>query len=164
MYNINDVCDYVILRANADEVVPLNNLKLQKLLFYIQAWHLAFYDETFFEGKFQAWVHGPVNREIYERFRAKKFLYSDITKSDVLKPNPETAFTPDDIEHMNNILETYLPFSGMQLESLTHSEEPWIKTRRGYSSFDICEKEIDEEVIKAFYKSVLVQNEEATQN
>lgn len=164
MYDINDVCDYVILRANADEAFPINNLKLQKLLFYIQAWHLAFYDEPFFNGKFQAWVHGPVNREIYERFRAKKFLYSDITKSDVLSQDLEDTFTSDDIDHMNNVLDTYLRFSGMQLEALTHSEEPWIITRKGYSSFDICEKDIDEEIIKNYYKTILAQDEKSTKN
>jgi uncharacterized phage-associated protein len=164
MYDINDVCDFVILRANADEVIPLSNLKLQKLLFYIQAWHLAFYKEPFFKGKFQAWVHGPVNREIYERFREKKWLYSDITKSDVLRSDPETSFAVADIDHMNNVLEVYLRFTGMQLESLTHSEEPWIQTRKGYSPFALCEKEIDEELMKDFYKSIADRDEETTKN
>ena len=79
MMNVNDVVDYIILRVNADEQNVLINLKLQKLLFYTQAWHLAIHSDRLFDGEFQAWVHGPVNREIYDRFVGQgKSLYSEI--------------------------------------------------------------------------------------
>jgi len=153
MYNINDVCDYVILKAKSDEDIPLNNLKLQKLLYYIQAWHLAFYKKPFFDGKFQAWVHGPVNRIIYDRFRSTKFLYSDITKDDVLNKSCIEIFSSEDRNHIDNVLDTYLKFSGFQLEALTHSEDPWIKARKGYLSFSRCEVEIDEAIMGTYYRS-----------
>lgn len=164
MYNINDICDYVILKATSDNAATLNNLKLQKLLYYIQAWHLAFYDQPFFDGKFQAWVHGPVNRNIYDRFNAKKFLYSDITKSDVITSEPESKIAPEDREHIDNVLEIYLRYSGVQLESLTHSEQPWIKARKGYSHYEYCENVIDEEEMKAFYKTLVNDEKEATKS
>jgi len=153
MYNINDVCDFVILRAKSDEDIPLNNLKLQKLLYYIQAWHLAFYDEPFFNGKFQAWVHGPVNREIYNRFRDTKYLYSEITKRDVINPNCSDLIDVEDRNHINNVLDTYLQFSGVQLESWTHNEPPWLFARKGYSSVHSCEVELDEDIMKKYFKS-----------
>lgn len=58
MQNLHAVCDYIICRVRMAEA-GLNHLKLQKLMFYVQAWNLAFYGETLFCGKFQAWVHGP---------------------------------------------------------------------------------------------------------
>ena len=80
--NINDVCDYIILQlSEAGEY--LNNLKLHKLLYYVQAWHLAFYGERLFDGGFQAWIHGPVNREIYDRFKETKSLYSEVDENDI---------------------------------------------------------------------------------
>ena len=153
MNNINDVCDFVILRAKSDEDIPLNNLKLQKLLYYVQAWHLAFYDSPFFNGKFQAWVHGPVNREIYDRFRSTKYLYSEITVRDVINPNCVESLDVEDRNHINNVLDTYLQFSGIQLESMTHNEIPWLFARQGYSSVHSCEVELDENIMKKYFKS-----------
>ena len=82
-YNINTVADYIILRLTSDEENTLINLKLQKLLYYLQAWSLGINNERFLNCKFEAWVHGPVCRELYNRFRASKTLYSFISKDDV---------------------------------------------------------------------------------
>lgn len=153
VYNINDICDYIILSAKADEDTPLSNLKLQKVLYYIQAWHLAFYEEPFFDGKFQAWVHGPVNREIYDRFKSSKYLFSEIRSKDVLNKLCINTISSDDKDHINNVLEVYLPYSGVQLESMTHNESPWLKARKGISRLEYCENEISEDDMKAFYKS-----------
>ena len=70
MITINEVCDYIIFRLKSEGKGSLNHLKLQKLLYYVQAWHLAFYGETFsLMENFKAWIHGPVNRTIYNRFK-----------------------------------------------------------------------------------------------
>jgi hypothetical protein len=53
----------------------------------VQAWHLAFYQKPLFDGKFQAWIHGPVNREIYDRFKENKLLYSTVDCDDLLDRN-----------------------------------------------------------------------------
>jgi len=55
----NNVSDYLISFAHSTGDV-ITNLKLQKLLFYSQAWYLALKDDYIFEEDFQAWVHGPV--------------------------------------------------------------------------------------------------------
>ena len=59
--------------------------KLQKILYYAYAWTLALLNDDeehlnnrLFDSKFEAWVHGPVNREIYNRFNPAKYLYSEI--------------------------------------------------------------------------------------
>ncbi|MGH7271172.1 MAG: Panacea domain-containing protein [Polyangiaceae bacterium] len=75
MATLDDVCDYVITKAS-EARMPLNLLKLQKLVYYCQAWHLANEGHPLFDGKFQAWVHGPVSRRLYDRFRNSKNLYS----------------------------------------------------------------------------------------
>lgn len=155
MVNIHDVCDYVIKKTNADEAMPLNNLKLQKLLYYIQAWHLAFYREKFFDGSFQAWVHGPVNREIYDRFNPTKYLYSDLSGKDIKDEDFLKRIDPEDQEHIDNVLDTYLKYTGAQLETLTHKELPWIAARKGYGKFQNCEVEIDNELIQAYYSSLI---------
>ena len=87
MNSIHDIADYVILRIKTeDKYASLINLKLQKLLYYIQAWSYGINKRPFFNGDFEAWIHGPVNRDIYNRFNRTKYLYSEINIDDCIKP------------------------------------------------------------------------------
>ena len=70
MNSIHDITDYIILRVKSeDRFASLINLKLQKLLYYVQAWSYGINKKPMFDGEFEAWIHGPVNREIYNRFK-----------------------------------------------------------------------------------------------
>ena len=65
MNSIHDITDYIILRVKSeDRFASLINLKLQKLLYYVQAWSYGINKKPMFDGEFEAWIHGPVNREI----------------------------------------------------------------------------------------------------
>lgn len=152
-YPIEHITDYIIFRLKSEDDTNLSNLKLQKLLYYTQAWHLAFFGRPLFDGKFQAWIHGPVNREVFDRFKADKTLYSAIGVEDMKNPGIADLITDTDtIIHIDNVLEGYAQFSGVELEVLSHGEEPWIKARKGYSQHARCEVEIDESVMEAYYK------------
>ncbi|WP_461791563.1 Panacea domain-containing protein [Pedobacter sp.] len=155
MEDINAVCDYVIFRLKAEGNGELSHLKLQKLLYYIQSWHLAFYKKPLFEGKFQAWIHGPVNRRIYNRFKDTKYMYSSINISDMHQENIVEILSPDTKEHIDNVLEVYAGYSDTQLEKKTHSEQPWITARDGYETYQRCEEEIDEIQMGKYYAARL---------
>lgn len=150
-YDIDVVADYVILRLNSDERVNLINLKLQKLLYYLQAWSLGINKVPFLKTSFEAWVHGPVSRELYDRFKSTHSLYSFITVSDVIHTNPEAMVDADDIEFINYILDNYAGYSGAELETMTHKENPWIEAREGYSPMQSCKKMISEEAMRNYY-------------
>lgn len=150
-YDVNLVADYVILRLNSDEKVNLINLKLQKLLYYLQAWSLGINQKPFLTCSFEAWVHGPVSRELYDRFKSSHSLYSFITVSDVVNENPETAIEQDDIEFINYILDNYAGYSGAEMESMTHKEAPWLEARRGYAPMQSCDNTISEETMQNYY-------------
>lgn len=150
-YNVNIVTDYIILRLNADEKMNLINLKLQKLLYYLQAWALGINQKRFINTSFEAWVHGPVCRSLYDRFKGTKSLYSFITSDDVEDNNPETKIAPEDIDFINFILDNYAGFSGAELETMTHKEEPWIEARKGYAPMAGCNREISDETIQNYY-------------
>ena len=114
-YNINLIADYIIMRLTSDEENTLINLKLQKLLYYLQAWSLGINNERFLNCKFEAWVHGPVCRELFNRFRVSKTLYSFISKDDVDKN--ETSYMcidEEDRSFINYILDNYAGFSGTE--------------------------------------------------
>lgn len=160
MSNIHDVCDYIILKVKAEDSTSLTNLKLQKLLYYVQAWYLAFNGRELFPGKFQAWIHGPVNRDIYDRFKGEKSLYSEIDAEDVLNKSCVDAIHSEDQKHIDVILEFYAKFSGTQLEYMTHQEEPWLAARQGFAPMERCEKDIDSDLMKEYYKSRLSESNE----
>ena len=155
MYTPNQIADYIIFKLNSDEQTMLSNLKLQKLLYYSQAWHLAFTDTKLFDGKFQAWVHGPVNRQVYERFKDTKFLYSPINLSDINEPDFIKAIDENAAAHISSVLDVYAPFSATDLEIMTHREEPWVRARHGYSPTERCDVEIDETIMREYYKKRL---------
>ena len=151
MHAINQIADFIIFRLTSEDVAGIPNLKLQKLLYYVQAWHLAFYQKPLFDGKFQAWIHGPVNREIYDRFKENKLLYSTLDCDDLLDRNINETIDEKTQEHINNILESYARFSGTELEIMTHREDPWLEARKGFSPMERCENEISEQTMKSYY-------------
>lgn len=127
MITANQVADWFIERANADEEYGENitNLKLQKLLYYAQGACLGLYHERLFDDSILAWAHGPVVRVVYDRF---KFLGAAPI------PNQE-SFNPDQYdERVSDLLEqvyaVYGQFSAWGLRNLTHQEDPWIQTKQ----------------------------------
>lgn len=150
MSTIHDIADYIISKTKLeDESSSLINLKLQKLLYYVQAWSYGINKKPMFEGGFEAWVHGPVNRMIYDRFNQTKYLYSEIGLQDRL--NKEVKLSEEDAVHVDFILENYNKYSGAELESLSHSELPWISTRGDIGVNDRCDKVITSELMMAYY-------------
>lgn len=152
MADINLTADYVISAMLADRGNgTLSNLKLQKLLYYIEAWHLGILGTKFYspDEDFEAWVHGPVNRSVYERFADSKYLYSPITLDD--RQNKDPQLEKEDKEFVDYILDNYGQFSGMELETMTHNETPWIEARAGYGTFDACDKVILADTMIAYY-------------
>ena len=155
--HINQAGDYIILKlTEAGE--ELNHLKLQKLLYYAQAWYLAFYGKQLFYEDFQAWIHGPINRTLYDRFASTKSLYSDIERDDISPEFELKSLSEQDRNHLDTILETYAKFSGVQLEEMTHKETPWIEARKGYRSSQRCEEPINCEVMRDYYVARLKVN------
>lgn len=150
-YDVNTVADYVIMSLNSDERFLLINLKLQKLMYYIQAWSLGINGEKMMEARFEAWVHGPVCRQLYDRFKATKSLYSTIDEEDVKNKDATNEITSEDREFINYILENFARYSGPQLETMTHSELPWMEARNGALPMEHCENQISEDTMKTYY-------------
>lgn len=147
---LKETCDYIIAHV-CEETRGISPLKLQKLLYYVQAWYLALYKQTFFNGRFQAWIHGPVNREVYDRFVTRYSLYSPIFSTDIEDLTKENDFNKEEIDFLNAVLTAYAGFTGDQLEELTHRELPWIEARGNTPANVRCENLISEETMAKFY-------------
>lgn len=145
----------------ASKFVPkqgsLSVLKLHKLLYYAEAWHAAFYDAALFEDDFEAWVHGPVCRPVFKRFRDRdKLMYSEVLEED-LSMEAIGGITPYETvnAHVENVLETYGAFSGSQLEQLTHREDPWRIARGDRAPYEPCSNLITKESMRDYYRGLL---------
>lgn len=128
------------------------SIKLQKLCYYAQAWSYALDDKPLFNGDFEAWVHGPVNRQLWTEFR--NIAFRDITLEDYKDIN-SLEFDKQETRLLNLVWNTYGEFSGFQLESLTHTETPWLEQRHGLSTYDASTNVISPESMKKYYRSLL---------
>ena len=72
-----DVSKYIINYLNKKSY-PVNHLKLQKLLYYIEAWYTVLTDSNIFSEKIEAWEHGPVIRKVWDYFKNQSILYDNI--------------------------------------------------------------------------------------
>lgn len=144
MPTVDQVADYFIGRAR-EVGEPITNLKVQKLVYYAQAWYLALYGKTLFDGDFEAWVHGPVNPTLYKRFR--RFGWKSID-STIEQPTLDAQVH----EHLEEVWEVYGGLSAWDLERLTHQEEPWQQPRVGLASDEYCDTAIDPAIMATYYR------------
>jgi len=136
---------------------PMSHLKLQKLLYYCEAYHLAYFNRSIIDEEFQAWIHGPVCRRVYDEMKAESILYSDIAFDNNSNPDYEieTNLTSDQKQLLKDVLEILSTWTGFELETSTHKEAPWINARRGFGPADRCDTNISKEEMKEFYKNEL---------
>lgn len=144
--------DYILLNYG-----PMSHLKLQKLLFYCDAYHLAYFNEELITDNFEAWVHGPVSKKVFDSFKDKSILYSDLSFSGNSKKtlNLFSELTSEQQELINDVLSVLSKWTSLQLETSTHKETPWIEARNGIGIGDRCNNEISKETTRLFYKSEL---------
>ena len=95
----------------------VSNLKLQKLLYYAQGWHLARHDAPLFDAAVEAWERGPVVPEVYRAYQ--RFGWKPIVLDDQPRVEPELA------EFVEEVWAGYGQFSAYQLEEMTRNELPW---------------------------------------
>lgn len=125
----------------------ISNLKLQKLLYYAEAWSLALFDRSLFDEDFRAWVHGPVLLSQYHRF--KDFKWQPITAA-VDIPAFDEALTT----HLNEIVDVFGSEPAVALELMTHRERPWIEARDGLAPTAPGSAIISKATMRDFYRSL----------
>ena len=116
----------------------ITNLKLQKLLYYAQGCYYVSKDESLIKEDFLAWEHGPVIRNVYDRF--KKFGSNGINYEDDYKEEIDEETT----NILKNVYSNYGQYTAWKLRDMTHNEAPWKQTKRN----DVISKQL----IKNYFK------------
>lgn len=168
--DIQDVATYcgLVLLKEGMTVTPL---KLQKILYYVQAWMMVFFDkQLLFEDQPQAWVNGPVYPSVYERFKTTG-RYTQLNKEDFITEGVLTdainayadklALTPNQIDVLNKLVLIYGSKNQDQLVFMTHCEKPWSIARGDLEPFENSENPISFEDMYNFYKNRYETNRKA---
>ena len=125
----------------------MNNVKLQKLLYYCQAWELAEHNKKLFDNKIEAWVHGGVVPDLYFYMREKDVDSREIKDYVVYT---DIDLTEEEKDTVQKVFECYGGFSGADLEIFNHREKAWRKARAGLDIDQIGTQEIDTELMKEY--------------
>ena len=145
MADVFDVAKYILSKQKS-----VSTFKLQKLVYYSQAWSLVWDERPLFANKIFAWANGPVCEDLYQLHKGS-FL---IVKDDLSRGEPE-KLTPEEKETIDVILTNYGKFSGQQLSNLTHKETPWINARKGLEPGERGQTEITLEDMADYYSGLL---------
>jgi uncharacterized phage-associated protein len=129
-YKAIDVANWFIAKT-AEFGDLTTHLKIQKLLYYAEAWTQVLLDKELFEEQIQAWSHGPVVPEVFQEF--KSFGWNPLP---IPSENAIPTFSKDITDVLEQVFEVYGDISAKKLEDMTHTDKPWIEARGD------CEPEI----------------------
>lgn len=140
---------YDVARFITEELGELTAMKLQKLMFYSQAWHLVWEETPLFNDDFQAWANGPVLPALYERhrnrFKVDSSLFADGDASHLMT---------DEIVSIRKVLGFYGDKSAQWLSNLTHQEAPWLDARLDLTPGERSTNPISQAAIFEYYSSL----------
>ncbi|MDR1553998.1 MAG: DUF4065 domain-containing protein [Prevotellaceae bacterium] len=152
MVDIKNIMQIVILYCQS-QGYTINPLKLQKLLYFVQAWHIVTFDKnTLFQELPEAWVNGPVYRSIYDIYKTKfyrndNFIDTECNTEEKLHEKLDKLISASDLsdkqqELLFSVLKVYGAMSDEKLVFATHNAEPWNNARKGYKPFERCNEKI----------------------
>lgn len=135
----------------------MSHLKLQKLLYYCQAYHLAEFDVPLLKEEFQAWVHGPVCIEVYHSMKDQSPIYSDLRHDEKFDPDPfiRNVLTEKQLELIDDVVSELKEWKDSELENATHKEWPWREARKDLPNHERCTNVISLETMRDYYKKEL---------
>lgn len=138
-----DVAVYIL-----EQQSPIAAMKLQKLVYYSQAWSLVWDEEPLFPESIEAWANGPVVRDLYlEHQRRFKISPGDINGN-------SANLTLIQKDTVDAIIRDYGSKSSQWLSNLTHSEQPWLDARKGLAPGKRGNREIPLASMAEYYEAV----------
>ncbi len=151
-YKVTEIAHFFLSKIDSEKGDSITPLKLQKLVYYAQAWHYTVFNEPLFDDKIEAWTHGPVVKSLWEKFKnVGRDSFIDVAEIDFTMPSFSNS-TRTLLEEVNKI---YGEHSGSYLEDLTHSEAPWIDARGNSSVYAASTNEITLQSLKAYYAQLI---------
>lgn len=149
MATVFDVARYILHRLGEGDKLPVTTWKLQKLVYYSQAWSLVWDDAPIFDEKIRAWANGPVCPELYDVHRGN-FQISTLPNG----VGNAGALSQEQTTTINVVIDHYGSKTAQYLSELTHSERPWAEARGELKPGDRGNQEITLEAMAEYYGSL----------
>jgi len=151
-----DVADFFLANQDKEAGDTISNMKLQKLCYYAQGFSLAMLNAPMFSEHIEAWMHGPVVPQLYQR-------YSQYGSGSIPPPaeplaNIAARFSSEQLKVLGDVYDEYGQYSAWRLRNFTHEEPPWIKH---FSSDDVAHtEEIPLEDMKKYFLTQVSDEED----
>lgn len=148
MVPASDVAKYFLSKCDEESGDTISNLKLQKLLYYAQGFHLALTNgQPLFQERIEAWRHGPVAPRVYAQYARHR------GNSIPIPEGFDPATIPADVrEILDEVYEVYGQYSAWRLREMTHEEAPW----QDAWDPDSGSEEISHDAMRAFFARQLI--------
>lgn len=143
VYSPSDVAKWFINRVDRESGEAMTHLKVQKLLYFSQAYYLANFKTPLFEEDFEAWAHGPVLRSVFNDYSGSKW--------EALPPTDEPEIDEAICDYLEAVYANFGKFSAKQLERISHDHTPWKDARGGLPPEARCNTVIPKEHIQKYY-------------
>lgn len=142
MERIIDVAAYIVRKYNELTGEPLDEMKLHKLLYFLQRESYAILGKPAFDGIFEGWKFGPVSREVRNSYY----------EGEILVP---TSYISDEVQYIaNNVILEYGAYESWKLSQLSHQETSWLNARKGLAAHEIGDTPLKLEDIQEDAKKV----------
>jgi uncharacterized phage-associated protein len=139
-----DIAAYVLEKQG-----QMTAMKLQKLVYYCQAWSLVWDEKPMFRDVIEAWANGPVVPNLYRAHRGLFIVKPSDIKGDSSKLSVKAKETAD------IVLKFYGDKPASWLSELTHRESPWKDARKGMKPGERGSVQICHAAMSEYYNSLL---------
>ena len=134
-YNALDVAHYIVKYSN-EHNYEISNLKLQELLYFVQALFLVMSNGTIpcFKEEIEAWPFGPVIPKVYDEYKIYGSLEIPYSKAKYILNKSleleeyvydENIISENDKLNINKVIEHFKDKSTYELVNLIHNQDPW---------------------------------------
>ena len=141
--SVHDVAAYILAQTGR-----MTAMKLQKLVYYSQAWSLVWDEEALFGEQIEAWANGPVVRALYDAHRGRFELGPPWALGD------PALLSQANRETIDAVLEFYAKQTSQWLSDLAHQEAPWREARAGLGPQERGNQVITKASLAEYYSSL----------
>ena len=136
MYEALDIARYIV-DICAEKKHAISNLKIQKILYFIQAEFLVERKKACFTDKIEAWDFGPVIPEVYRYYKA--YGGGNIPRENI---TAQIKIKEVDKQLIDMVVEACNDYSAVQLVNITHKQKPWIQAYKKHQNNEITNNSI----------------------
>lgn len=131
----------------SDSTEELTQMKVMKLLYYIQGTSLVYLGSRMFDNDIVAWKYGPAVEAVHAKYKGQREIVGQVTQSD-LDDYAELSNNEKYAEVLNAVYDNFGEKSAIDLMNMTHQESPWKNTEQSNI--------ITDDKMIAFFKKIVV--------